>query len=55
MEHRTSSSALRERADHVVATKVDAFDTTERLELIKQLLAADEVDLKALGRYAFSQ
>lgn len=52
MEHRTSSSTLREvqRAEHVVAAKVDAFDSTERLELIQQLLAADKVDVKALGR-----
>jgi hypothetical protein len=54
MEHRTSSSSLRERAEHVVAAKVDAFDHTERLELINQLLDAEEVDVKSLGRYNFS-
>jgi hypothetical protein len=54
LEHRTSSSSLRERAEHVVAAKVDAFDHAERLELINQLLEAEEVDVKALGRCASS-
>lgn len=54
MEERTSSTSLREvqRAEHVVAAKVDAFNTTERLELIKQILEAEEIDVKALGRCA---
>jgi hypothetical protein len=46
----SSLSGGLERAEHVVAAKLHTIDSSERLELIKQQLNAEEVDVKALGR-----
>jgi hypothetical protein len=41
-----------DRADHLVDSKVGTMGVTEKLEIIRQLLDADEVNMRTLGRYA---
>lgn len=46
------ASGSLERAEHLVLAKVNHIDGAERLELINQLIEAEEVNLRDLGRYA---
>lgn len=46
------ASGSLERAEHLVLAKVNHIDVAERLELINQLIDAEEVNLRDLGRCA---
>eukprot|EP00892_Ulva_mutabilis_P000974 jgi/Ulvmu1/10878/UM007_0054.1 len=46
------ASGSLERAEHLVLAKVNHIDGTERLELINQLIQAEQVSLRDLGRLA---
>lgn len=44
------ASGSLERAEHLVLAKVNHIDVPERLELINQLIDAEEVNIRDLGR-----